>query len=285
MEEYAKSIEEIQDIRKAKADDLLTKQELKVYRKYAGKIAWLAANTRPDLLITALLMSLNNSEARIRDLKRINHVIKRIHSKSNKVVFSRVGNKEELVIFGLGDASYRNNGKSIGGHLVLLGSKNTCDAVPIFWKSKTIQKVCHSAKSAETRSLSKLVDDAVYFASQFGSLLFGYSAGSLPVRLFTDSRPLLDSISSTKQVEERLLRNTIRDLKEKLEDNSVESYSWLETGEMIADILTKECKDNHDIHNIFMNNIFCYAKSRKNLVSCIDGEICMRNKIDKIENC
>ena len=287
MEDYANSIEKIQDIRKAKPDDPLTKQEMKVYRKYAGKISWLAANTRPELSITALLMSMKNNEAKIRDLKRINHVVQRIHSKPNRVVFTKVGNKEDLVVFGLGDASYRTDDKSIGGNLILLGSKSTYDAVPIFWKSKTIRKVCHSAKAAETRNLSKLVDDSVFFATQLGQLLFGKTMKesiTLPVRLFTDSRPLLESIGSTKQVEERLLRNTITDLKEKLEDTSVESYSWLETKEMIADILTKECKDNPELYNICHENTFCYARNDKNLVSYVNGEIRMRNRIDKSEN-
>ena len=282
MEDYASSIEEMQDIRKAKPEDPLTKQELKVYRKYAGKISWLATNTRPDLSVTALLMSMKNNGAKIRDLKHVNHIVKRIHSKPNKVVFTKVGNKEDLVIFGIGDASYRPADKSIGGNLILLGSKSTYNAVPIFWKSKTIRKVCHSSKAAETRNLYKLADDAVFFATQLGQLLFGKAikdSMALSVGLFTDSKTLLDSISSTKQVEERLLRNTITDLKEKLEDNSVEFYSWLETKEVIADILTKECKDHPEVHNIFLENKFCHARSEKNLVSYVNGEIRMRNHV------
>ena len=53
MEDYTKSLEEIQ-IREAKADEILTKEELKIYRKFVGKLNWLAANTRPDLAIYAL---------------------------------------------------------------------------------------------------------------------------------------------------------------------------------------------------------------------------------------
>ena len=53
MEDYAKSLEEIQ-IRDAKADETLTRDELKVLRKYIGKLSWLATNTRPDLTIYAL---------------------------------------------------------------------------------------------------------------------------------------------------------------------------------------------------------------------------------------
>ena len=42
MEEYAKSLEKITHFRKAKAEDLLTEEELKIYRKYVGNFQWLA---------------------------------------------------------------------------------------------------------------------------------------------------------------------------------------------------------------------------------------------------
>ena len=117
MNDYANSIEEIQDIRKAKKDEVLTKTEMKLYRKMTGKLNWLADNTRPDLSISALLMSKKNSQATIGDLKRVNHIVKQIKSKENKVVFSKIGRKEDFIIHGLGDASYRCDDKSNGGNV------------------------------------------------------------------------------------------------------------------------------------------------------------------------
>ena len=38
----------------AKADEILTKEELKVFRKFVRKLNWLAASTRPVLAIYAL---------------------------------------------------------------------------------------------------------------------------------------------------------------------------------------------------------------------------------------
>jgi hypothetical protein len=72
MEDYANSMEKIENIRTAKADDLLTRTELKVFRKYTGKLSWLAANTRLDLAFMTLAMSRRNSCATIQDLKIIN---------------------------------------------------------------------------------------------------------------------------------------------------------------------------------------------------------------------
>ena len=100
----------------------------------------------------------------------------------------------------------------------------------------------------------------------------------MPVKLFTDSRPLLESIGSTKQVDERLMRNVITDLKEKLMDGQVESYSWLNTKNMVADIMTKEGVDNNAISQILIENIFIHSSSSDNLVSYCEGAIKIENK-------
>ena len=68
MENYAKSLEEIQ-IRDAKADETLTRYELKFLRKFVGKLNWLAANTRPDLAIYALELAKRQKKATIKDLR------------------------------------------------------------------------------------------------------------------------------------------------------------------------------------------------------------------------
>ena len=50
MKDYAKSLGKI-EIRKVMPNDPLTEVEMKMYRKYVGKLSWLASNTRPDLAI------------------------------------------------------------------------------------------------------------------------------------------------------------------------------------------------------------------------------------------
>ena len=77
MEDYAKSLEEIQ-IRDTKADEPLTREELKVFRKFVGKLHWLLANTRPDLSIYALELAKRQKKAVIKDLREINRVLKKV---------------------------------------------------------------------------------------------------------------------------------------------------------------------------------------------------------------
>ena len=57
--------------------------------------------------------------------------------------------------------------------------------------------------------------------------------------MFTDSRPLLDSIGSSGQIEEKNLRNLITAMKQSLEDGEVEDYSWITGEEMVADMFRK----------------------------------------------
>ena len=47
---------------------MLTKDELKVLRKYIGKLNWLAANTRPDKAIYALDLAKKQERATLKDL-------------------------------------------------------------------------------------------------------------------------------------------------------------------------------------------------------------------------
>ena len=246
---------------------------MKLYRKYVGKLSWLAENTRPDLAIWALNLSKNNSKATIGDLKRINQVVKRVHARQSKVVFGKIGCRDELVIQAVGDASYKCDSPSVGGSLIMLGNKHSTKVNPLYWKSKQIQNVCHSAKDAETRNIMKLMDTAVYLSQQLSVLLFGDSGFRIPVQIYTDSKPLLDSIASTKQVEQRLLRNTITDLKKKLEEKLVSQYSWVETKSMTADVFTKEGGDIGNILEVVRENIFRKANSLQNVVRFKDGEM------------
>ena len=64
----------------------------------------------------------------------------------------------------------------------------------------------------------------------------------MKVKLFTDSEPTLELIASSRQVERKILRPTILDLKERLVDKDIHSYSWLPTQSMLGDVSTKEMK-------------------------------------------
>ena len=94
----------ITQIRDAKADEILTRDELNVLRMFVGKLNWLAANTRPDLAIYALELAKRQKKAMIKDLREINRVLKKVREKESKVLFTKIGEKDELSVVGVNDA-------------------------------------------------------------------------------------------------------------------------------------------------------------------------------------
>ena len=81
---------------------------------------------------------------------------------------------------------------------------------------------------------------AIFAARQLEILMFGDFKKRMKVRLFTDSEATLQAIASSKQIERKTLRLTVTDLKERLIDGDIYSYSWLPTQSMWADMMTKE---------------------------------------------
>ena len=125
--------------------------------------------------------------------------------------------------------SYKQDDKAVGGVILLLANSSFTRASPKYWKSKQVERVCHSSKDAETLNLIRMVDDAVLTSRQLELLLYGDILQQIPVYLFTDSESTLESIASSKQISTKTLRNVITDLKQRLVDEEVYSYAWLPT--------------------------------------------------------
>ena len=73
------------------------------------------------------------------------------------------------------DSSYRNAEqkiKSVGGRFISLANKSG-SILPLCWKSKTIQQVCKSVKTAETRSLERGLEDGIYLARLNNEIISG----------------------------------------------------------------------------------------------------------------
>ena len=278
MEDYSKSLKEIKEIRKTDdRNEPLTKLEMKMYRKMTGKIAWLANSTRPDLCFQALQMSKKNQGAVMSDLRDVNRILKRVQERESKIKYGYIGEKEDLVIIGLGDASYKQDDKAVGGVVLFLANSTFTRASPIYWKSKQIERVCHSSKDAETLNLVRMVDDAVLAARQLEMLLYGDILQRIPIYLFTDSESTLESVASSKQISTKTLRNVISDLKQRLVDGEVTSYAWLSTSDMWADILTKEMKMPPAFENVILRNDLFLGNTSINRVMAFGQEIRMVN--------
>ena len=215
----------------------------------------------------------------MKDLREVNRILKKVREKESKVKFVRIGKKEELLIIGVSDASYHNDERSVAGELIMLGNKRTEKVSPLYWRSGVIRKVCCSPNAAETRAMLRLMDDAVHMAKQVSQLL----NVEVSTRLFTDSRPLLESLGSSGQIEEKALRQSVAYLKQGLEDKEVLAYSWIPGEEIVADIMTKQGSTREVLDEILGKNKFVHMSSKENIVTYEQDEFKIRNLVTKKE--
>ena len=123
----------------------------------------------------------------------------------------------------------------------------------------------------------KLKIYAIFAARQIETLYYGDYRKRMKVRLFTDSEPTLESIASSRQVERKTLRHTIMDLKERLLDGDIYTYSWLPTQEMLADVFMKEMKIPQALEDVILRNKIYISQPLVNEVKAVGTEIRMVN--------
>ena len=126
--------------------------------------------------------------------------------------YEHIGNKDNLMIVGIGDAFLKTGDKAIGRVILFLTNSSLRRASPIYWKAKQIERVCHSSKDAETLNLLTMVEDSVYAAKQLEKILYRGVLKRIPFSLFTDSESTLESVASLKQIVTKTLRTVIMDL-------------------------------------------------------------------------
>ena len=155
----------------------------------------------------------HNKQDTVTELRKANKIIKKAKENKTTIKHSVIAPFEDLKSLAVSDGSYcklDNKEKSVSGRFIFLSNVDESKVSPLMWKSKTIAQVCQSLKAAETRSLSKTVYDAVPCSRAVHEIHTGERGEKqIPVTCVTDSQSLLDSISSTKQIDEKLLRPQI----------------------------------------------------------------------------
>ena len=238
--------------RKTGAEDrVLTTLEIKELRGKIGEVLWISLMTRPDLGFEINQIASEVPNATVRTVKDMNKIIRKAKGRNQFLRFTKLGNFSDLVVKVYTDASYNNqDGKtrSTEGRVVLLENLKTGLANVISWKVKKIPRVCRSVKSAETRALEDGLDDAVHTAR----LVFETYKGAInlkkpeqiPVIAKTDIKSLWESVHTSRQCEEKLLRNTIAGIKQLMDLNMLDTLDWVSTGDQLADCLTKKGAEN-----------------------------------------
>ena len=241
--DYNDTLKEVDVDSKETGNRKLNKSEFKSYRGLCGKLSWLADQTRPDLVYDVIELTRHNKDATIGDLKQLNKVVKKAKAKDTFVKYCTIGDPEDLKIVAITDGAYlkvEDKTKSVRGMFAFLTNKSESKIVPLMWKGKSIPTVCRSAKDAETRAAEKCMEESIYLASCVKEVYSGLRGeAQIPVEVWTDSLPLIDSINSTKQVESKLLRPLIKFMKQMMDAGMVDKLTWCDSRVCVADILTK----------------------------------------------
>ena len=99
-----------------------------IFWKYTGKLNWLLEHTGHDLATVALQMARKSKSANLGDLKDINRMVKKGQNKENVVNFPYSGEREDVKVIRIGNASFKAGAKVIGGEVGLL--KRQCHQYP-----------------------------------------------------------------------------------------------------------------------------------------------------------
>ena len=258
QESYSKALQKINVDINDDPNRPLTRSEFKSYRGLVGQLTWLSEMTRPDLSYDTLDLASYNKDATIKNLRMINKIVDKAKKIQGSVRYSRIGEFSDLKILAISDGGLNrrdNKTQSVMGKTIFLSNKAETKVAPLLWKAKTIQTVCKSAKTAETRACDKTLEDAIYLARCVHEIYTGERGErQIPVDAVTDSQSLLDSIESTKQVEEKLMRPVIKWIKQVLDSGAVQSIRWCDTCVCVSDAFTKPgSKLNQTLVDIFQS--------------------------------
>ena len=114
-----------------------------------------------------------------------------------------------------------------------------------------------------------MVDDVIFTSRQVELLLYGDYRKGTKINLYTDSESTLQSIASSWQIEWKKWRITVRDLKDPLQDKEINSYQWLPTYNMWANVLTKEIKMASGFKSLLLDNVLYLPDEKTNLVQSV----------------
>jgi hypothetical protein len=170
-----------------------------------------------------------------------------------EIKYGKIGSLGQLSLEVYADASFAGVEKGIksteGFIIFLRGSDSRCS--PIAWRSRVISRVCRSAKSAETVALEDALDMAIGIGRQVVQIQTGQVQDSpIPIIGYTDSKSLIESLKSTKQVDEGPTRLNVARIKDHLKQNLVKEIKWVPTHLQMADPLTKAKVDPTEMRKV-----------------------------------
>ena len=255
----------ITPLQKAKKDEPLSSDDIRLLRGVLGKLNWIAGMTRPEISFSVSQLSSHIAHATVSDLITANKVVKFVKSRSSFIKFPKV-NVNNLCVKVFADASWNNliDGGSQGGQIVFICDENNTIS-PILWSSNRVRRVARSTIAAESLSVLDGCDSAKFIGKLLEEIL---KKKRVPIIVYTDSNDLFSTSSTTKLVTERGLRVEISAIRQMLEREECKLV-WIDKTRMLADVLTKKGAPSQNLMRSIQSGVISPATSE-------DGKIARR---------
>ena len=137
------------------------------------------------------------------------------------------------------DASFKNlpDEGSQGGFIIFLCDKEG-NSSPIHWQSKKIKRNVKSTLAAECLALQEAAETAFYTKTILCEIL-NLNQRDIKIECYTDNKSLVDSVHSSKTLQDKKLILDMAIVKEMLQKKEIACINWIETSKQLADSLTK----------------------------------------------
>ena len=71
-------------------------------------------------------------EATISDLRDVNRILKKVRERESKIKYEHIGEKEDLMVVGIGDTSLKTGDKAVDGVILFFTNFSMTRASPIY---------------------------------------------------------------------------------------------------------------------------------------------------------
>ena len=166
---------------------------------------------------------------------KANKTVRKVKRNRFSLKFCPLECPEQLSVECYSDASFGNlpAGGSQGGYVIFLVDHNGMKC-PLSWQSKKVRRVVKSTLAAETLALLDAAEAGIYLANLIAEVV---NMDSRPlVKCFVDNKSLVQSLYSTKNVDDKHLRINLAVLSDMLHREELSSVSWVH---QIANVFTK----------------------------------------------
>lgn len=230
---------EIDPLKASQKKTLLSEEEQTAYRQLIGQINWAVQGSRPDLAFEMIDMSTKLKSGTVADLTRASKTINRLKDFKSVLRFSSLDlTTSKLMTFT--DASLGNLNDGVGstqGVIIwIMDKQGKC--CPLFWQAKKIKRVVRSTLAAEALSLQEGLEASFYYRHMLEEIL-GVPNKSIDIYAFVDNKSVIESVHSTKLVEDKRLRIDIAALTESVNQGEVREIKWCSGQKQLANCLTK----------------------------------------------